>query len=434
MGSFLPGSNPRIGRGWFRFSRRDPDEIRPTIWVRFSRATWRSQGDPASPSRPRSPVVHWKPRDRPPAFRRSSESDTRREPPPSAGREARRNMTNRREFYRLGAIALGNVFGLALAIPGIKFLLDPLGKKAGGGEFRPLTRLGQLKVGEPESFAVIAARQDAWVRFPPEPVGSVWLVRQPEGSKEPVVAFTAECPHLSCPVNLAGDRKSFFCPCHNSGLQLRRVADQRRLAPGDGHPGGRALPATPTPRSASSSSGSSPRRRRRSPLLNNILGWLEQRTGLVSATRHFLDHPVPGGARWKHALGFALATSLLVELVTGVLLMLTYSPATSTAWGSVYYITHQVDLGWFIRGAHRFGSYRLGDPRRPLAAPPGPRGPVSGPSRGPVVAGGGGDAPDHGPGRDRQHPALGPARVLGGRGRDDHRRAGPPWSGRRSSG
>jgi len=129
-------------------------------------------------------------------------------------------MPNRREFYRLGAIALGNVFALALAIPGARFLLDPLGKKAGGADFRPLARLGQLKVGEPEAFAVIASRQDAWVRFPREPIGSVWLVRQPGGSKVPVIAYTAECPHLSCPVNLASDRKSFFCPCHSSGFRF----------------------------------------------------------------------------------------------------------------------------------------------------------------------------------------------------------------------
>ncbi len=129
-------------------------------------------------------------------------------------------MPNRRDFYRLGAIALGNAFALALAVPGAKFLLDPLGKKTGGGDFRALTRLGQLKVGEPEAFAVIAVRQDAWVKYPREPIGSVWLVRQPEGSPRPVVAFTAECPHLSCPVNLAGDHKSFFCPCHNSGFRF----------------------------------------------------------------------------------------------------------------------------------------------------------------------------------------------------------------------
>jgi len=66
-------------------------------------------------------------------------------------------------------------------------------------------------------------------------------------------------------------------------------------------------------------------------LLNHILGWLDERTGLVAAWKSFLDRPVPGGARWRHSLGFALAAMLLVELVTGVLLMLTYSPSTSTA-------------------------------------------------------------------------------------------------------
>jgi quinol---cytochrome c reductase iron-sulfur subunit, bacillus type len=138
-------------------------------------------------------------------------------------------MPNRRDLFRLGAIALGNLFALALAVPGVKYLLDPLGKKPASGEFHPLTRLGQLKVGEPRSFAIIAERRDAWIKYPKEPIGSVWLVRQPEGSKEPVLAFTAECPHLSCPVNLAPDRKTFLCPCHQAnftfdGKKINEVA------------------------------------------------------------------------------------------------------------------------------------------------------------------------------------------------------------------
>ena len=138
-------------------------------------------------------------------------------------------MPNRRDFYRLGAGALGSLFALALAVPGLKFLLDPLGKKSAGGSFRPLTRLGQLRVGEPQSFAIIASRRDAWVKYPEEPVGSVWLVRQADGAKPPVLAFTAECPHLSCPVNLAPDRKSFLCPCHQAnftfeGRKINEVA------------------------------------------------------------------------------------------------------------------------------------------------------------------------------------------------------------------
>ena len=129
-------------------------------------------------------------------------------------------MPNRRDVFRLGAVALGNLFALALAVPGIKFLLDPLGKKGPGGSFRPLTTLGQLQVGEPKAFAIIARRQDGWVRYPEEPVGSVWLVRQPEGSKEPVVALSAECPHLSCPIPLAADGKTFLCPCHGANFAL----------------------------------------------------------------------------------------------------------------------------------------------------------------------------------------------------------------------
>jgi Rieske Fe-S protein len=125
---------------------------------------------------------------------------------------------NRRDFYRFGTIALGNLVGLALAVPGVAYLLDPLrrGSKAGG--FQRLARLSELTVGQPRSVAVIGERQDAWVKYPREPVGSVWLVRRPEGSKPEVIAFTAECPHLGCAVNLTADGKGFLCPCHTSAF------------------------------------------------------------------------------------------------------------------------------------------------------------------------------------------------------------------------
>ena len=129
-------------------------------------------------------------------------------------------MPNRRDVYRLGAIALGNLFALALAVPGVKYLLDPLGKPSGSSGFRTLTRLGQLNVGEPRAFSIIASRRDGWVSYPEEPVGTVWLVRQPDGSTPEVLAFSAECPHLSCPISLAPDHKSFLCPCHSGNFQF----------------------------------------------------------------------------------------------------------------------------------------------------------------------------------------------------------------------
>jgi menaquinol-cytochrome c reductase iron-sulfur subunit len=128
---------------------------------------------------------------------------------------------NRRDLYRFGTVAVGGLISLALAVPGVAYLLDPLFKKrASDGDFETLTSLSQLKVGVPQSFSIIEERRDAWVKYPPQPIGSVWLVRQPPGATEPVVAFTAECPHLGCAVNLSADRRFFFCPCHTSSFNF----------------------------------------------------------------------------------------------------------------------------------------------------------------------------------------------------------------------
>ncbi|MFO0908526.1 MAG: Rieske 2Fe-2S domain-containing protein [Isosphaeraceae bacterium] len=130
-------------------------------------------------------------------------------------------MWTRRDLYRYGSWLLGGAMSLGLAIPGVAYVLDPLRKRGESGTTQRLTRLSALKVGEPQSFAVIAERQDAWVKYPPEPIGTVWLVRQPEGAKPPVIAFTAECPHLGCAIVQAPDAKSFICPCHRSIFDLK---------------------------------------------------------------------------------------------------------------------------------------------------------------------------------------------------------------------
>jgi len=49
---------------------------------------------------------------------------------------------------------------------------------------------------------------------------------------------------------------------------------------------------------------------------------------------------------------------LAIELVTGLLLMTSYSPSTSSAWASVFYI-EQLPAGSFIRGLHYWGGQAL---------------------------------------------------------------------------
>ncbi|MDB5351886.1 MAG: Rieske Fe-S protein [Planctomycetota bacterium] len=126
----------------------------------------------------------------------------------------------RRDFYTYGTMVLGGLMSAALAVPGVAYLLDPLGKRRGSARVYPLAKLSELEVGIPRSFQIVDERQDAWVNYPKEPIGTVWLVRQAPGSADPVIAFQAECPHLGCAVNLAPEKNAFRCPCHNSSFTL----------------------------------------------------------------------------------------------------------------------------------------------------------------------------------------------------------------------
>jgi quinol-cytochrome oxidoreductase complex cytochrome b subunit/mono/diheme cytochrome c family protein len=94
-------------------------------------------------------------------------------------------------------------------------------------------------------------------------------------------------------------------------------------------------------------------------LSNPLAEWLDQRTGYRALVHEALQEPIPGGARWRYVFGSALSTTFIIQLVTGLLLMTSYSPSSTTAWGSVFYISNAMTLGWFIRGIHHFGSQAM---------------------------------------------------------------------------
>lgn len=126
----------------------------------------------------------------------------------------------RRDFLGLATTALGGLVTLILAVPGVAYLLSPLRRNKREEAFHALTRLEQLEVGVPRAFAIVEEHRDSWVKYPREPVGSVWLVRQPAGSDPPVLALQSECPHLGCAINLKPDGSGFLCPCHTSAFTL----------------------------------------------------------------------------------------------------------------------------------------------------------------------------------------------------------------------
>ena len=84
--------------------------------------------------------------------------------------------------------------------------------------------------------------------------------------------------------------------------------------------------------------------------------WLEDRTGYRKIMKSALDEPVLGGASWAYVFGSGLLFLFVLQAVTGVLMALYYSPSSRESWGSVYFFSHVVPFGWFVRGLHHFGS------------------------------------------------------------------------------
>ena len=86
------------------------------------------------------------------------------------------------------------------------------------------------------------------------------------------------------------------------------------------------------------------------------LDWVEERSGIVGAVKYFLFRNVPRDVSWMQTLGSATLTAFLVQTVTGVILAFYYKPDPNSAYESIQLITHDLTLGWLVRGMHRWGA------------------------------------------------------------------------------
>jgi ubiquinol-cytochrome c reductase cytochrome b subunit len=85
--------------------------------------------------------------------------------------------------------------------------------------------------------------------------------------------------------------------------------------------------------------------------------WVEHRLGLIKPVAHAAAHPTPSNnASWLYVFGSAATVLLVLQVVTGILLALVYSPSANEAWGSLQVLNHNIALGWYVRALHAWGS------------------------------------------------------------------------------
>ncbi len=92
-------------------------------------------------------------------------------------------------------------------------------------------------------------------------------------------------------------------------------------------------------------------------LMARIGLWFDRRLQLAAPIREMAEHPVPRStASWWYVFGSAALVVFILQIVTGIMLALTYVPSAAEAWSSLQALNHEVTLGWFVRALHGWGS------------------------------------------------------------------------------
>ncbi len=92
-------------------------------------------------------------------------------------------------------------------------------------------------------------------------------------------------------------------------------------------------------------------------LTRRILAWLDERFG-AGTIEDFLRHktiPIHRHSVWYYFGGMTLFL-FIIQVLTGILLLLYYRPTANDAFESVQYIMTQVQFGWLVRSIHSWSA------------------------------------------------------------------------------
>ena len=91
--------------------------------------------------------------------------------------------------------------------------------------------------------------------------------------------------------------------------------------------------------------------------ITSLLDWVEERLP-VRATfeRHLSKHPVPKYVNFWYVFGALAMITLIIQIGSGVWLMMFFTASAEDAFASVEYIMRDVEFGWLLRYLHSTGA------------------------------------------------------------------------------
>jgi ubiquinol-cytochrome c reductase cytochrome b subunit len=90
---------------------------------------------------------------------------------------------------------------------------------------------------------------------------------------------------------------------------------------------------------------------------NGVLTWIDARFPLMSMWRdHLSEYYAPKNFNFWYYFGSLAMLVLVLQIVTGIFLVMHYKPSAADAFASVEYIMRDVPWGWLIRYMHSTGA------------------------------------------------------------------------------
>lgn len=90
--------------------------------------------------------------------------------------------------------------------------------------------------------------------------------------------------------------------------------------------------------------------------MKELLRFIEDRLPIGRAVQKFLNEPLPLNVGWAHVLGSALLFLLILQFLTGGVLLFFYAPTPQNAWESLNYLISNFQTGSLLHGLHTWGA------------------------------------------------------------------------------
>jgi menaquinol-cytochrome c reductase iron-sulfur subunit len=142
------------------------------------------------------------------------------------------NRVSRRQFLSYTLTGVGGFMAAGMLMPMLRFAIDPVLQKHGGGDFIKTEHKIADITDKPIKVDLKFEQVDAWYKS--EVTNVAWVFKQ----GDQIVALSPVCKHLGCMVNWGENSEypdQFFCPCHGGRYEKngKNIAGTPPLGPLD---------------------------------------------------------------------------------------------------------------------------------------------------------------------------------------------------------